>query len=145
MTLIIDAVEGDNFFETVPLAFPAATTFTQAISQAAVSAIGSLDVKLIAVFSQTGETARELAKYHPRVPIVALTSRLEVLACMSLEWGVVPLYCPALNTPEAMVQTCQDLLKENGMVHPGDRIAISLGFEVDGPGRTNTLKLHVIG
>jgi len=144
MTRIIDAVEGDNFFETVPLVFPAATTFTQAIAQAAVSAIGSLDVRLIAVFSQTGETARELAKYHPRVPIVALTSRLEVLACMSLEWGVFPLYCPALSTAAEMVQTCQNLLKENGLVHAGDRVAISMGFEIDGPGRTNALKLHVI-
>jgi pyruvate kinase len=145
MTRIIDAVEGDSYFETVPLPFPAATTFTQAIANAAVSAIGNLDVRLIAVFSQTGETARELSKFHPRVPVVALTSRLEVLACMSLEWGVVPLYCPALSTPAEMVQSCQALLLENGLVRPGDRIAISLGFEVDGPGRTNTLKLHVIG
>jgi pyruvate kinase len=145
MVRIIDAVEEDPFFEVVPLQFPAATTFTQAISGAAVSAIGNLDVKLIAVFSQTGETARELAKHHPRVPIVALTSRLEVLACMSLEWGVVPLFCPAVSSPTEMVQTCQDLLLENGLVRIGDRIAISMGFELDGPGRTNTLKLHVIG
>jgi pyruvate kinase len=44
-----------------------------------------------------------------------------------------------------MVRTCQDLLLEKGLVQAGDRIAISMGFELDGPGRTNTLKLHVIG
>ncbi len=144
MVKIIHAVESNNYFETVPLLFGGAQNITQAISTAAISAISDLHVRLIAVFSQTGETAREIAKHHPRVPIVALTSRLEVLASLALERGVLPMYCPALSTPAEMVAICEKLLVERELVHGGDRIAISFGFGVDGPGRTNTLRLHEI-
>lgn len=143
MARIIETVEQDSFFTSVPLAFPPAVDFMQAIAHAAVLAVDHLDVKQIVVFSQTGQTARELAKYHPPIPIVALTSRREVLARLAMERGVLPLYCPPLSSPADMIAACERILKDAGLAASGDRIAVTLGFE-SAAHRTNTLKLHIV-
>ncbi len=143
MARIIETVERDPFFAVVPMAFPPATDFTQAIAHAAVLAVDHLDVKMIVVFSRTGQTAREVAKHHPPIPVVALTSRREVLARLALERGVFPLYCPPQPSPKEMMATCDRILKELGLASSGDRIAVTLGIDGEEQ-RTNTLNLHIV-
>lgn len=144
MDRILQTVERDPLFMDIPLALsPPVTDFMQAIAYAAVLSVEHLDVKRIVVFSNTGQTARELAKYHPPIPIVALTSHREVLARLALERGVLPIYCPPMDSPSQMLAACDRILKEMGLAVCGDRIAVTLGFE-SASQRTNTLKLHIV-
>src|SRR3712207_7605532 len=54
--------------------FPYTTLFRSGAIVRAARDIGeSLDVKALATFTQTGETARRLAALHPRQPLLAFT------------------------------------------------------------------------
>ena len=45
----------------------------------------------------------------------------------------------------SMVEKDEDILKEQGLVQTGDRIVVSAGVPHALPGKTNIMKLHMIG
>ncbi len=58
-----------------------------------------LDVAAIAIFTETGTTARLLSKWHPKPPIFALSIVPKVIRRMNLLWGVHPLACDKIPPP----------------------------------------------
>ena len=54
-----------------------------------------LNMRAIAVFTETATTARMLSKYRPAADIYAFTQFEAVCNRMNLLWGVTPLRCPA--------------------------------------------------
>lgn len=98
----------------------------------------------IAVFTETGTTARQLSKYRPRPPIYALSSVDAVIHRMSLLWGVHAIKCPKLQTAEQMVDQAESLLEQGGFVKPKEILGIVAGTRTRS-GSTNFLRLHVLG
>ena len=103
-----------------------------------------LDISAIAVFTETGTTARQLSKYRPKSPIFGLSSVERVIHRMTLLWGVHPLLCNKLATAEQMVETAERLLEEGGHVQPRQILGIVAGTRTKS-GSTNFLRLHVLG
>ncbi len=58
-----------------------------AISYAACHAASQLGAVAIVAFTTSGSTARRVAKYHPRVPILAITPNRTVGRQLILSWG----------------------------------------------------------
>ena len=54
----------------------------------------ALDVKALATFTQTGETARRLSALHPRQPLLAFTVDARVRSQLALSWGVETFLVP---------------------------------------------------
>ena len=65
----------------------------ETICESMAHAAEDLDLAAIAVFTETGATARQLSKYHPKPPIYALSSIESVINRMNLLWGVHPVKC----------------------------------------------------
>ncbi len=107
-------------------------------------AADDLDISAIAVFTETGATARQISKYRPKSPIFGLSSVEVVINRMTLLWGVHPLLCNKLATTEQMVETAERLLEENGYVRPREILGIVAGTRTKS-GSTNFLRLHVLG
>jgi len=63
---------------------------SEAIAEAICHAAEDLHMKTIAVFTETGFSARLVSKYRPRAPIVAFTPNPETRRRLSLLWGVKP-------------------------------------------------------
>ena len=103
-----------------------------------------LDISAIAVFTETGTTARQLSKYRPKSPIFGLSSVERVIHRMTLLWGVHPILCNKLATAEQMVETAERLLEEGGHVQPRQILGIVAGTRTKS-GSTNFLRLHVLG
>jgi len=103
-----------------------------------------LDLAAIAVFTETGATARQLSKYHPKPPIYALSSIDPVINRMNLLWGVHPIKCSKAHTAEEMVDMAEQLLEEGGYAQPQDILGIVAGTRTKS-GSTNFLRLHVLG
>ena len=72
MERIIDAVESDSTI-SVPDVVRRSRSRSGAIVRAAKDVGEALDVKALATFTQTGDTARRLAALHPRQPLLAFT------------------------------------------------------------------------
>jgi len=119
-------------------------TVAETICESMAHAAQDLDVKAIAVFTETGTTARQLSKYRPTPPIYALSSVPVVINRMCLLWGVQPIQCAKAQTTEQMVDLAETLLEGAGYAAPHDIIGIVAGT-LTKSGSTNFLRLHILG
>lgn len=119
-------------------------SIAETICESMAHAAEDLDVSAVAVFTETGTTARQLSKYRPKPPIFGLSSVEAVIHRMMLLWGVQPILCNKLSTAEQMVETAERLLEEAGHVKPREILGIVAGTRTKS-GSTNFLRLHVLG
>lgn len=103
-----------------------------------------LNLKAIAVFTQSGSSARLISKYRPRVPVFAFSPFNNVLRRTALYWGVTPVHMSRVQSTDRMVDGAAKRLQEIGVVHHGDVIAVIAGTPIARRGSTNLLKVHRI-
>jgi pyruvate kinase len=116
----------------------------ETICESMAHAADDLDVAAVAVFTETGTTARQLSKYRPKPPIYALSSLEKVINRMALLWGVTPVLCTKATTTEEMVDLAERIILEGGYANRHDILGIVAGTRTLS-GSTNFLRLHVIG
>jgi pyruvate kinase len=115
------------------------------VSAAAVYASEQLGVRRIVAFSQSGFTARLVARYRPRSPIMAFTPDARVARQLQLVWGVRPFVAEfQVGSLDDIVQVVERQLLEAGMVQPGDRVIILMGHPVRDRPLTNLMRVHRI-
>ncbi len=119
-------------------------SIAETICEATAHAADDLDLRGIALFTESGVTARQLSKYHPSAPIFALSPVEVTVNRLNLLWGTTPIRCPKVNTTEAMVDLAERLLEKGGYVRPREVIAIVAGTRTKS-GSTNFMRLHVMG
>lgn len=119
-------------------------SIAETICESAAHAAEDLDLSAIAVFTESGTTARQLSKYRPKPPIYALSSVEEVIHRMGLLWGVHPIKCPKLHTAEQMVDYAEDAIEQGGFASAKDIVGIVAGTRTRS-GSTNFFRLHVLG
>jgi len=119
-------------------------SIAETICEATAHAAYDLDLRGIALFTESGSTARQLSKYHPDSPIYALSSIQVTINRLNLLWGTRPVLCTRMNTTEAMVDAADAMLRKAGFVKPKDIIAIVAGTRTRS-GSTNLMRLHIIG
>ncbi len=146
MARIVSEAERDikeqNLFE--PRLRQAHLSIAETICEATAHAADDLDLRGVALFTESGQTARQLSKYHPSAPIFALSPVDITINRLNLLWGTTPIKCPKVNSTEAMVDTAESLLEQSGYVRPREVIAIVAGTRTKS-GSTNFLRLHVMG
>ncbi len=116
----------------------------EAIGEGVAHLAEELNLKAVAVFTQSGSSARLVSKYRPRVPVYAFSPQPEVLSRAALYWGVVPIWMPRVQSTDRMVEGAARLLRARGVVEPGDLIAVLAGTPISRRGTTNLLKVHRI-
>ena len=115
------------------------------VSAAAVYAAEQLGVKRIVAFSQSGFTARLVARYRPESPIMAFTPDDRVARQLQLVWGVRPFVAEfQVGSLEDIVQVVERKLLEANLVQPDDRIIILMGHPVRERPLTNLMRVHRI-
>ncbi len=102
-------------------------------------------VNLIAVFTQSGFSAREVARERPGVPVVALTTDEFVANQLALVWGVTALVAPLADDTEAAIAGMASRLISSGHASPGDHVLFVGSLPIfHESGRTNLLHLRQI-
>jgi pyruvate kinase len=119
-------------------------SIAETICEATAHASEDLDLRAIALFTESGSTALHLSKYHPSAPIFALSPVEVTINRLNLLWGTTPVRCTKVNSTEALVECAEELLVHGGYVKPREVIAIVAGTRTRS-GSTNFLRLHVIG
>ena len=117
-------------------------TLADAVGAAAAETAQHLEARAITVFTQSGGSARVVAKYRPRVPIYAFTPLDAVYRRLSLVWGVEPRLVEPLPTTDDMVDRVARLLLSERRVKRDDLIVVTAGTPVHQPGTTNFIKFH---
>ena len=103
-------------------------------------------MKLIAVFTHSGFTARLVSCYRPAVPDHRLLARRQKLAAAWPSiWGVMPRHIPNVQKIDGLAAIAEKRLLEERLVRKGDVIGIVAGTPMGIRGTTNFMKFHVIG
>ncbi len=105
---------------------------------------GDLDVAAIAIFTESGTTARLLSKYRPESPIFALSPNEKVIHRSMLLWGVFPILCERFRDTDKLVGMAEKVLLDRGLVQQRQVVGIVAGTRTRS-GATNFMRLHMIG
>ncbi len=120
-----------------------ALSIAETICEAIAHAAEDLPMAAVAVFTESGNTARMISKYRPRAPIYAFSHVARVCNRMNLLWGVRPvLRKPARSAEDMLVAAEQELLRQ-GRVKAGDVLGVVAGTQM-ASGSTNFMRLHAV-
>ncbi|MBI2606899.1 MAG: pyruvate kinase [Deltaproteobacteria bacterium] len=122
----------------------APVSIVEAIEHAAANLADWVGAKAIACTTHTGRAARALARYRPRVPVVAFTDEPGVQRQLALVWGIETCSMEASATLDAMVALAEHVLVERKIVTQGDLIVFTAGWPPLKYGTTNFLKVLTI-
>ncbi len=118
-------------------------TVPEALCESVAHLSEDLRMRAIAVYTESGNTARLISKYRPRVEVYAFTHVPAVRNRMNLMWGVHPAQSLPRQTVEKMVQKAEAWLRRKGVVAAEDVIAIVAGTSAT-TGSTDFIRLHRI-
>src|SRR6202167_3372573 len=116
-----------------------AETICESIAHAA----EDLPMGAIAVFTETGNTARMISKYRPQAAIFAFTPNATVAQRTNLYWGAHPMKCAPALSAEDMVRVAEKDLLTRRLLKPGDVLGVVAGTR-QSSGSTNFMRLHTV-
>ncbi len=103
-----------------------------------------LDLAAIAIFTESGNTARLLSKFRPEAPIYALSPFESVVNRSVLLWGTVPILCERFVGTDTLVMMAEEILQARGYVQAKEVVGIVAGTATK-TGATNFMRLHLVG
>ena len=113
------------------------------VAASAVFATGQTRVRQIVAFSQGGFTARAIARYRPRAPIVMFSPDAAVARRIQLVWGVQPHRLDVeAHDHEEVVRLVDRELAAAGLARPGETVIILMGHPIRARPLTNLMRLH---
>lgn len=142
------AVEAENYqsqrhFPEPPQAVN--PTDSQIITEAAYHAGLSASVKALVAFTTSGETARLIARFRPRVPIFAFCESAMVARELAVVYGVHPIAPVSVESIEEMLRVCDLKLLGEAWSRIGDSVLMVAGAPFGMSGSANLIKLHHVG
>lgn len=116
----------------------------ESLAYACVTIADNVEAKAISTITHSGNTARRIAKFRPKVPIIAFTENSLVRRQLNLVWGVQSVRLDELFDTDKSVKIMEDYLHEKGLVNSGDRVIVATGMPLAKRGRTNMIKVSTI-
>jgi pyruvate kinase len=122
-----------------------ATGTARAVTRAAAVVGKQIGARYICTFTETGLSARLVARHRPDVPILAFTPDPSTRAQLALTWGVEAFLVPDVLHTDEMVRLVEGELLKRDLAGLGDRIVLVAGVPPGIPGTTNGLRVHLMG
>lgn len=121
------------------------SSITDAIGHATCTSAQDLKAVAILTPTATGHTAQVVSKFRPRAPILAFSASDEVARHLSLVWGVTPIVIQLEETEKKAFHDVIHAAVKQGYIAEGDLIVLTAGAPVGVGGRTNMLRIHIVG
>lgn len=116
-------------------------TSPDAIAAAAVQVAHTINAKAIVAFTESGSTARRVAREKPDCPVIGLTTNHAVARQLAAVWGVHAVTTTGVQSmTQAVEHACKMALTE-GFGHKGDEIVVVAGVPFGQVGSTNALRV----
>ena len=145
MSRIIQHVEENGLERLAPLPLDAPGSTAKALTKGAVDVARAVSAASLIPFTETGSSARLIARWRTPAPILAFTPNPRVRSQLALVWGVETFLVPKVTHTDDMVVQVDRALLEIGRVTYGDRVVIVAGVPPGIPGTTNGMRVHLIG
>jgi pyruvate kinase len=95
----------------------------------------------LVAYTNSGGTARRVARERPRHPILAIAATLSVARTLGLVWGLEPRVAPQARGIAAMTDEAARMAADLGLAAPGARVLIVAGPPKGAPGAANLLRI----
>ncbi|RYE75331.1 MAG: pyruvate kinase, partial [Myxococcales bacterium] len=115
------------------------------IAKAAAEVGERIGAKYLVAFTQSGDSARRLARYRGPIPVLAFTPLARTRSQLSMTWGVETFKFGEVEHTDEMVYQVDEALLEIERVKEGDLVVIIAGSPPGIPGSTNALRIHKMG
>lgn len=119
-------------------------TVTDAISYATCSSAQDLGAAAIITTTESGHTAKMVAKYRPQAPVIAVTPHAGVMRKLALTWGVKPLLATQKESTDEMMAAAVEAAMQAGLIKGGALIIFTAGVPAGVQGTTNLLRVHTV-
>jgi pyruvate kinase len=111
------------------------------VAQGAVGAVYRLGLAALVVPTTSGRTARLVSAHRPKVPVLALSPRIETVRRLNLLFGVKAVLSEPVDNIRALLDGCAALAARHGVAESGELIAITAGLPELQLG-TNLFEVH---
>ncbi len=101
---------------------------TDAVSLAACDLAAAVGAAAIVTTTSSGGTARMIARHRPSMPVLGVTTSLEVARQLTLSWGVIPFAVESTTDPAGLRRTLRRELLTHRLAEPGDHVVIVAGL-----------------
>ena len=144
MARIIETTEDHGLERIHPLGTRPHTT-GGAVTWAAVEIGELLNVKYLVTFTQSGDSAKRLARIRSKLPMLAFTPLPETRSQLAMVWGIETFIVPMARHTDQMALEVDNSMISSGRCQEGDLVIIVAGSPPGIPGSTNALRVHRIG
>ncbi|MGB7087328.1 MAG: pyruvate kinase [Phormidesmis sp.] len=124
--------------------FTKSHTIPNAISHAVEQISSQLRASAIMTLTRTGATARNVSKFRPKAPILAITPLVDVSRQLQLVWGVSPLLVMDSASSGQTFQAAMNVAQEKGLLNDGDLVVMTAGTLQGVAGSTDLIKVEVV-
>ncbi len=116
-----------------------------AVGYASVNTAYNSDAKAVFVLTSSGHSASVIARFRPRMPILALSPSRRTYNQLALNWGVIPVPPTYAHNEHEALNIIGDFGKEIGEVYDGDMVVVCAGTPFGVSGSTNMMLVESIG
>jgi pyruvate kinase len=144
MDSIARSVEADDAYvaRVRMLDTPSDPTTADALAHACMTIGDTITLSAICVFTDSGSSARRVARERPAVPLMVLTPSVQVARRIGLLWGAHPVTTKDIGSFEEMIAKGKRMALRHGFGGAGARVAMLAGVPFGKSGATNLL--HVV-
>jgi pyruvate kinase len=144
MDSIARSVEADDAYvaRVRMLDTPSDPTTADALAHACMTIGDTITLSAICVFTDSGSSARRVARERPAVPLMVLTPSVQVARRIGLLWGAHPVTTKDIGSFEEMIAKGKRMALRHGFGGAGARVAVLAGVPFGKSGATNLL--HVV-
>ncbi len=143
MTKVAAQAEKDKLTENnirIPLNSPC--DVTDFLAKQAVKATEKMNIQAIITDSYSGRTARTLASFRGRIPVLAICYNENTMRHLALSYGVEAIYMPELANGQAYYFAALRKLLKDGVITENDMVAYLSGGKMET--HTSFLEINVV-
>ena len=123
---------------------PTVLTASGAVCHAAMQTAEEVNAKAIIAPTVSGATARFIAAFRPKVPLVAITPSPMVQRQLALYWGTYPLLTRRLSNTDEVVNDAIHVAQEHGYIGQGDTVVLTAGVVGSVRSSTNLMMVRTL-
>ncbi len=116
---------------------------TESVSFTACRLAEQVGAQAVCCLTNSGATARSIARHRPSMPIYAFTDDERVVGQLGVLWGAEVFYIPFQQDTDQGIARVHSVLRDHQLVDSGEHVVITVGMPLPARGRTNTV--HVSG
>jgi pyruvate kinase len=136
------AHRAEEIFKSKPLEIKySEETLSEVLGHAAQYTASGLDLAGIIAITRTGSTARLVAKYRPKIPIIGATSFPTTYRQLNLVWGVNPLLIDIKTTTDQIILESVEKSLDRKFINEEDKVLVIAGTLLGIPAKTNLIQV----